>query len=1414
MKTRRKSNVRTALLASSCFLVTATAVFGQATLVWTNQLDSGTASQIGVAANWNPNFTPNPNSDVGAPGDVMLFDGQTTGPLFIDADGTMQGGSSAGVVGIVVHVDQNQVSPVSLYYQTAAVGGANGTSVRTSNIQVDSGAGQLSVGDTNQVAAIYMVFGGTSGQIHSFINNSAYPVLLYPGWRIAMGGGGAHTFDFSGTGNWCITNCLMPNNSGSATIFQEDGPGTVIWQFAAIQGQGNTGNNLNSYPNSLQGPVNINAGTLVVESGNLLSAVAAGSLNMLNNGAFVYSGQTNAFGSLANGTISLGISGSGPLTVTSGALTLSGNNTYSGNNILTGGELIAGSVETANPSGPLGEGGIISFQGGILGYSAFNGFDYSPRFDTSAGQQYQIDTASANVTYSGALTSSGGTLTKLGGGSLTLAGADTYAGLTHVAGGKLVLAGTAGNGNITVDDSAALGVVENGTAFTPNTLTLGTNFGATFEANNVTNKSAAPMQPVHLANAGPTTVNVNTGRFRNIGDTFPLLTWGSGTAPGTTLGFLGGAGGHLVTNANTIDIVIDQPPFLWTGNNNGSWDTTTANNWTFSGSSTPWANGNFALFDDTLSANPSVTISGIISGKTITFANVNTNYTLISVDALDNLGGSSSLTVASGTTTLMGGTNTYTGVTTISGGGLLTVGTLANGGTASDIGAAANVASNLVLNGGTLQYTGTGASIDHLFTLGTSGGIIDNEGSGTLALTNSGAIGLASSGPRNLTLTGIGTADTFSAVLGDGGGPTSLTKNGTGTWFLLGTNTYSGGTTLVAGQLNVGNGGSGGTLGLGPVNNATTIDINRSGTLTVGGVISGTGALINDGSGTVILANNNSYSGGTTINNGTLQLGNGGGTGSLNSGAAINIVNAGNLLSFNSSGGHSYSGVISGAGNVIVGGGGSEACFGANTYSGWTTINSGSTFQPCNGNQGALASSVVTNNGILRFIRQDAGTFIYPGNIVGGTGVLQMGANNNNAGDVTLTGQITTTNGIFIGDNGIVLGDNSTPGSGSFVTFPGKTAVTFTNNFTTSDDNLRTLTLNRVDNYTISGNIVTNFATPQNNQGIVALVGNATVTLTGNNTYGGGTEVSNSATLLIGNGGTSGSVGTGPVTFANVNNGNPFVINRSGTLAIPGNILDLTGGLQLQAIGGVTLILSGANTFTGPTSITNSSEFINGSDTSSSIYVTNGVFGGIGTIAGPVTLDKGTTLYVASTPSPVANQTPGTLTINNNLTLGGSNFVFEVNRSTTPSSGFVAVSGTLTSSGPGFLIVTNVGANLHPGDRFVLFSQPLPNGALINVSGGRATWTNGLAVDGSIGVATVAAPPILSYTNLGNGSLKFSWSDPLNVFKLQWQTNSLRTGLGNNWLDYPGGGTSPVTVPIITTNAAAAATFFRILSVP
>ena len=78
-------------------------------------------------------------------------------------------------------------------------------------------------------------------------------------------------------------------------------------------------------------------------------------------------------------------------------------------------------------------------------------------------------------------------------------------------------------------------------------------------------------------------------------------------------------------------------------------------------------------------------------------------------------------------------------------------------------------------------------------------------------------------------------------------GTGTLTKTGTGTTTLTGTNTYSGTTTISAGTLQVGNGGTTGSLGTGNVTNNAALVVNRSGAVIVGGVISGTGTLTQAG---------------------------------------------------------------------------------------------------------------------------------------------------------------------------------------------------------------------------------------------------------------------------------------------------------------------------------------------------------------------------------------------------------------------------------------------------------------------------------------------------------------------------------------------------------------------------------------
>ena len=139
-------------------------------------------------------------------------------------------------------------------------------------------------------------------------------------------------------------------------------------------------------------------------------------------------------------------------------------NTYTGTTYIDGGTLNVDHAETAGTSGPLGKSsaanpGSIVFGGGTLQYSAANTNDYSGRFSTAANQPYSVDTNGQNVTWATALTSSGGSLTKIGAGTLDLTGAKTYTGGSTISGGTLQF-GTASTvpttGTITIQAGAVL----------------------------------------------------------------------------------------------------------------------------------------------------------------------------------------------------------------------------------------------------------------------------------------------------------------------------------------------------------------------------------------------------------------------------------------------------------------------------------------------------------------------------------------------------------------------------------------------------------------------------------------------------------------------------------------------------------------------------------------------------------------------------------------------------------------------------------------------------------------------------------------------------------------------------------------------------------------------------------------------
>jgi autotransporter-associated beta strand protein len=1315
------------VLLSTVFSLFATAVLAQTTYTWTGAADG---TNFGTAGNWNPVGVPN-----GCLHDTAQWDGVTTSNLFINYHDTLAG---CGItVGLTFVLTSHQTNSVDLYSAVAI----SSTGNKIWSFSVGANAGAFSLGDNTP--NVMILFMGNVNQLFNFVNNSTNAVTIYPNATWMFDQAGTNTLAFAGSGNWDVTNYLISANGGS-TLITKSGSGTMFWTGTNDPDFGGNG--------SISGPLTINGGTIVLKTTNLLGPSALAQNSVSDNALLEYDEVTGGFG-----TLSGSIFGSGSIQVNNGTLTLSGTNTYTGSNILSGGELIAGSAEIPGSYGPLGVAGTISFIGGTLGFSVSNAFDYSSRFDTFPNQAYNIDTAGQNVTFATGLDSSGGTFSKTGANTLTLSGTSSYTGATTVNAGKLVFRGSkSGSGNISVADGAALGVFATGTQIMPSTLSLGSFAGATLEFNNV-NSTTTPVISAGTVSAGGTiTININSGTFA-VGQSYPLLTWTSGSPPPVTLGTMNDASGTLSTNGNTIQFNVVSVVLTWTGASNGNWDTNTPGNWTPAGSppATIWTNGESALFNDAAIGTTTVTVNSPVMPLSTTVNNSSLSYSIVSSSA-NYIGGTGGL-LKSGTNTLAlsGGANNYTGVTTING-GILSVSHLANGGLASDIGAANFNAGNLILNGGTLQFTGVSASIDRLFTLGASGGTIDNEGPGTFTLFRAGTIAMTGSGVRVLTLTGVNpSGDQLGCVLPDGSGVTSLAKQGTGTWILTGNNTYSGTTTISGGTLQVGVGfgapSGTGSLGTSNVFDNSALVFNRTGTMTVPGAISGTGSVSQNGPGTVILANDNSYTGGTTINSGTLQVGNGGPTGSLYIYGPI--VDNGTLI-FNSTGTQTYetydtNDTITGTGNVIVRAG-KVTALSYDPYTGWTEIDAGATFQPIRWYQGELLSPVVTNNGTLLFAPIEAGYAGYTGNIFG-TGKLMLDNGGDNVGDATLTGTNFSTGGLLIAGGYLVLGDNVNPFFGSMAPVGD---VVFTN-ASVSDYYYRSLILNRPENFTFSNNIIgKTIIRPGFTQdpGKLILMGSGTVTLVGaTNTCQGGTVISNGA-LVVGKGGATGGLGTGPI-----NDQTSLTFNRSGTLNVPGNF---------SGTGTVAMVGSGVVNLTGLYS-----------GLTGSTAVSNGVLGA-SSIGGEVDVVGGT-LAVGG------YQAVGTLAIGNstvspavaaNLNISSGAVSMALNTALTQSNSFVQMTVTntlvtLTFNGTGYttnitvtsatgainytgglLNLVNVGPTLQPGQRFVLFSQPvaMPIGSTPGF-----TVINNLATDGSVTVQTVATPPVPKITKItpGNGVL-------------------------------------------------------------
>jgi autotransporter-associated beta strand protein len=366
-------------------------------------------------------------------------------------------------------------------------------------------------------------------------------------------------------------------------------------------------------------------------------------------------------------------------------------------------------------------------------------------------------------------------------------------------------------------------------------------------------------------------------------------------------------------------------------------------------------------------------------------------------------------------------------------------------------------------------------------------------------------------------------------------------------------------------------------------------------TISGSGNITGAIPLTKAGAAKLTLTTTNTYSGTTTITAGTLELGDGtsGNDGTIASSASV--VNSG-TLAFNCAGSKSYAGVISGSGTVTKDGAGTQSLSGASSFTGNITITDG-TLAP------SLASGVANPTVSPLGNPQTAGRLI----TIGSTGTLNFSSSDvmGNGGStpvVTLVANGGTIRNVSAQFNALgpvqLNGGTLSSFGGLSATFPsfalrgtitvgGSAVSTISSAGLNSQMGLETSGTTFDVAEAVAGsdlNVTAVLANWNSNAGALIKTGVGTLTLSGVNTYTGGTTISQ-GTLALGDGGTGGSLST---NSAIVNNGN-LTVNQSDAVTQGTDFSGraITGSGSLTKIGSGTLTLSATNTYTGATSVSN-----------------------------------------------------------------------------------------------------------------------------------------------------------------------------------------------------------------------------------
>jgi fibronectin-binding autotransporter adhesin len=1129
---------------------------------------------------------------------------------------------------------------------------------------------------------------------------------------ITTSGGGLLSF----TGSSTAGSATITTNAGGLTLFfaNSDGGnarfianGSGIVDFSSTAGP--DGSNLLS-TGSIAGAGKYFLGNNILHTGG-------------NGDTTTISGVISACGSGTDCTAA-GTTGGSLFKEGSGTLTLTGVNTYTGATVVGGGTLqIAGAGTLGAPtaqlqvlSGTLDLGGTAQVTGelSMFGGSIVNGALKSTAYTLGGG-----GFISASLT-------GGGAATQDGVGATTLAATNTYSGGTAINGGTLEAAHASGgsidalgSGTITINSGGALRSSVDGT--------LGN--AITFNAGSFGTVSAAAGR----------TLTLSGGIFLNPDS---VTTFGTPTDTGTVL-----MNPASISASTTASVVVGggilRAGSFQLGTALGTIQSTTVN-----------AGATLDLNDFSASIH---NLGG--AGSVVTGTSATTNLSLVVDPATSSefagvISGTGKVTATGGGTMILSGDNTWGNGTSIMAATTLQIG---NGG------AAGSIIGN-VLDGGTLAFN------------------------------------------RSDTTTFAGVISDFS-----GDGPASagsLVQAGTGTTILTANNTYTAGTTINAGTLQLGNPGvNGGTTGsiLGNVLNNGTFAVNRSDAFAFGGVISGTGAFQQLGAGTTTLTAVQTYQGSTTISAGVLALtgtasiaassgvianakfdisGLSGGTSitNLSGGSAGTVALGNNTLTLTNATG-TFAGVISGGGGLVKQGSGLFTLSGANDYIGATTVAGGNLRV-----NGSVASSVA--------VQSDA-TLSGTGS-VGGLVTVQSGGTlsaGQSPGTLTL-GALNLTSGstsVFeLGSPGVVGGasndlvnvtGNLTLGGTLSVDAPSAGYYRLFNYGTLTPSNFATVTGSSNGTPTVLTNVPNqvNLSIAAAGQRIQFWDG---ADQTGNGVVNGGTGTWNAANTNW----------TGAPGQANINDqwrssvgvfsGTAGTVTVVGAQAFDtlqfsttGYVLNAGAGGQLQLAG-----LSGTgtiNTDSGVTTTVNA-PIVNGSSQS-----LTKVGGGTLVLTAANSYSGGTTI------------SGGTLQLGNGGASGSiignvtDNAVFANNRSDAFTfAGVISGSGAFRQIGAGITTLTNTNTYTGPTTLTAGALAIAATGSITSDVTNNATFTNAGTVAGSLANAGTA-----SNTGIWNGNVLSNTGTITN--NLTWTgTISNTAGTFNN--------NAPGTVSGLVTNAGTA----------